>query len=354
MAEESGDKTEAATPRRRQEAREEGQVARSADLTAACLLIASMMLLRWFGPDLIASLRTVTERMLSADSLTNLAPYSAGADITWAVLLMARALAPLFLGLLVVAVGANIAQVGFYLNFDRLTPNFGSLNPLTNFARLFKGPGLVRFGMGLLKLLLVAAVAYSAVSERLPQIIMMQQFSFLQIFALSAGVLFNISIRIGVLLLVLALIDYGYQRFHLEQTLRMSKQDVKEEMRRMDGDPKIKQRRRQIAVQLATKKLKKDIPTADVVVTNPTEFAIALQYDAAAMNAPRVIAKGQDLMAKRIREIAIEAGVPILERKPLARALYKLVNVGQEIPEQFYSAVAESLTYIYKIRRVVK
>ena len=183
---------------------------------------------------------------------------------------------------------------------------------------------------------------------------MVQRLSHMQIYALSAGVIFSIAIRIGVLLLVLALIDYAYQRYHLEQQLKMSKQDVKEEMRRMEGDPKIKQRRRQLAVQMANKKLKKDVPTADVVVTNPTEFAVALKYDSATMHAPRVVAKGQDLMAKRIREIAIEHGIPILERKPLARALYKLVSVGQEIPAQFYSTVAEILAYVYDLTRKPK
>jgi flagellar biosynthetic protein FlhB len=128
-------------------------------------------------------------------------------------------------------------------------------------------------------------------------------------------------------------------------------------MRRMEGDPKIKQRRRQIAIQMAQRRLQRDVPTADVIVTNPTEFAVALKYDSATMHAPRVVAKGQDLMAKRIREIAIEHGIPIIERKPLARALFKLVEVGQEIPEQFYAAVAEILAYVYeltgKVRRPV-
>jgi flagellar biosynthetic protein FlhB len=129
----------------------------------------------------------------------------------------------------------------------------------------------------------------------------------------------------------------------------MTKQEVKDEMRRMDGDPKIKQRRRQLAQQMLKEQLKKDIPTADVIVTNPTHFAVALKYDPDAMHAPRVVAKGADFMAQRIRELAIAHGVPILERPPLARALYKLVQVGQEIPEQYYSAVAEILAYVYEL-----
>src|SRR5262249_4926161 len=149
---------------------------------------------------------------------------------------------------------------------------------------------------------------------------------------LGGEVLFSIGIRVGLVLLILAVLDYAWQRWELEKSLKMTKQEVKDELRNMEGDPKLKQRRRQVAMQIAQRKLKKDVPTADVVVTTPTEFAIALKYDSATMHAPRVIAKGQGLIAQRIREIAIEAGVPILERKPLARALYKLVEVGQEIP----------------------
>ncbi len=206
-----------------------------------------------------------------------------------------------------------------------------------------------RLALDILKILLLGAVGYSAIHDRLAQIVMVQQLAFMQIFLLGADVVYSIGVRIGIALLILAIIDYAYQRWQLEQELKMSKQEVKEEMRSMEGDPKIKQRRRQIAMQNATQKLKKEVPKADVVVTNPTEFAVALKYDQNSMQAPRVVAKGQGFMAQRIREIAIGAGVPILERKPLARALFKLVEVGQEIPEQFYSAVAEILAYVYEL-----
>jgi len=203
-------------------------------------------------------------------------------------------------------------------------------------------------------MLMVGLVGYSAVHGRIEQIISVQQLSFLQIFGLGAGIVFSIIVRVAVLLLVLAIIDYCWQRYRLEKQLKMTKQEVKEEMRRMEGDPKIKQRRRQIAIQMITQRFKKDVPTADVVVTNPTEFAVALKYDQTTMHAPRVIAKGQGYLAMKIREIAIAHGVPILERKPLARALYKLVDIGHEIPEQFYSAVAEILAYVYELSGKLK
>lgn len=177
---------------------------------------------------------------------------------------------------------------------------------------------------------------------------------YLEAFGLGASIVYSVGMRVALLLLVLAILDYGYQKFRNEQELKMTKQEIKEEMRRMEGDPKVKQRRRQVAMQLISKRLKRDVPTADVVVTNPTELAIALKYDGAEMRAPKVVAKGQGHMARRIREIAIEHGVPIVERRPLARAMYRMVEVGQEIPEEFYSAVAEILAYVYELTGKLK
>jgi len=225
---------------------------------------------------------------------------------------------------------------------------------MTGLERLLKRRGIVALAMGILKMTLVGLMAYSAIHSRIDLIVHVEQLTFLQAFGLAGQMIFDIGMRVGVLLLVLAVFDYLWQRRQLEQSLKMSKQEVKEEMRRMEGDPKVKQRRRQIANQLAHKRLKKTVPTADVVVTNPTEFAVALKYDSATMAAPRVVAKGQGLMAARIRELAVEAGIPILERKPLARALYKMVEVGQEIPEEFYSTVAEILAYVYELTGKVR
>ena len=350
MADEYGDKTEAPTPRRRLEAREQGNIARSPDLTAAVLLIGMLVLLKWYGPGLMLAMRTLIEHMLGESSMAQLDPAAIGPSLWLAAVAAGRALAPLFVGVVLIAIVVNLAQVGLFFNTKRLQPNFGGLNPLKGLGKLFgKQQTLMKLVMNLLKLTLVGFAAYSAVAGRIDEIVHVQDLEFLQIFGLGAEIVFAVGIRIGVVLLVLAIIDYVYQRYRVERELKMTKQEVKDEMRRMEGDPQIKARRRQIAIHTATQRLRKDVPTADVIVTNPTEFAIALKYDATAMHAPRVIAKGQGFMAARIREIAIAHGVPILERKPLARALFKLVEVGQEIPEQFYSAVAEILAYVYEL-----
>jgi flagellar biosynthetic protein FlhB len=165
----------------------------------------------------------------------------------------------------------------------------------------------------------------------------------------AAELAFTLGLRMAIALLILAIIDYVYQRWRNEQDLKMTKEEVREELKRMDGDPTLKRRRREIQMQMAIRRIKTAVPKADVIITNPTELAIAIQYDSDTMRAPKVVAKGADLMAKRIRELAIENGVPIVERKPLARALYQTVDVGQEIPGKFYKAVAEILAYVYEL-----
>ena len=350
MAEEFGEKTEAPTPRKRQEAREQGQIARSQDLSSAALLVGAMVLLKGFGDGVVAALRALMAQGLSPQTLAEGSPHAAVDPFRSPLVQVAKSMAPLLVGAALLVVAVNLAQVGWAFNPKRLQPNLGALNPLKGVGRLFgKGRSPVQAVMGAMKLCIIVAVAWTALDGRLAEVVMAQELGHLQILGLAASVLYSIALRVGVALLVLAILDYVWQRWRLEQQLRMSKQEVKEEMRRMEGDPKIKQRRRQIAMQIAHQRLKKDVPTADVIVTNPTEYAVALKYDKDAMHAPRVIAKGQGLMAKRIREIAIASGVPILERKPLARALFKLVEVGQEIPEQFYSAVAEILAYVYEV-----
>lgn len=349
MPEDMGDKTEAPTPRRRMEAREQGNIARSHDLTSAVLLLSMLLMLNWYGSGVVQALRGVMEGTLGAASLSDFNPTNAAQGLAGALMRVGRALAPIFAGTILVIVLVNLAQVGLNFNTKKLQPNLMALNPFKGVGKLFGGPGWMQMLFNLLKLLLVGWVAYTAVQGRIAEIALAQGLEFKQIFNLGATLVYSIGMRIGVVLLVLAILDYVYQKFRIEKELKMTKQEVKEEMRRMEGDPKIKQKRRQVALQMATQRLKKDVPTADVVVTNPTHFAVALKYDKDAMHAPRVVAKGQDYLALRIREIAVASGVPILERPPLARGLYHTVEVGHEIPEQFYAAVAEILAYVYEL-----
>jgi flagellar biosynthetic protein FlhB len=244
---------------------------------------------------------------------------------------------------------SNLLQVGFLMTGQPLRPNLNKINPLTGFSRVFNSRTLVQLVMNLLKLALVCFVAYVSVRGKWSAILLALEAAGGEQAVLLSQVVYGVGLRMALVLLVLALLDYGYQRLRHEKDLRMTKEEVKEEMRRMEGDPIIKQRRRRMQFAAAMQRIRKNVPTADVVVTNPTELAIAIKYDAESMRAPTVVAKGRGLLAQKIREIAIQHGVPIVEKKPLAQALYKTVEVGQEVPEQFYKAIAEILAYVYEL-----
>lgn len=350
MAEEDGDKTEAPTARRRQEAREEGQVAKSPDLVAALSMVTALVMLGWFGPKLSKAMETVMSRSFAAENFGDFNPAHVGTAIINGLVMVGVAAAPLVVSLIFVAVVGNILQVGFFFNPGKLAPNLEVLNPTRGISRILGGwQVLAQLGMNILKLVVVACVAYSAIHGKLGQIVASQQLTHTQAFSLAASLIYSVALRVAVTLLVLSIVDYAWRKYKHEQDLKMTKQEVKQEMKSMEGDPMLKQRRRQIGMKMARDRQKKSIPTADVVVTNPTEYAVALKYDPKTGNAPRVVAKGRGVIAAEIRRIAIENGVPILERPPLARALYRLVDVGHEIPEEFFSTVAEILAYVYEL-----
>jgi flagellar biosynthetic protein FlhB len=346
MQGERGERTEAPTPRRRQEAREHGQVARSQDLPAAVLLLGTVVALRALAPHILNTLVATYSTLLGSDAarpyeVVQLAPLvlKGVAMITLPVLL---------LGMVFVTV-ANLAQVGWLISAEPLRPDLNRLNPVKGLGRLFDAQAMVRLGLGIAKMGAVAGVAALTIWQVRRGIIHTLDLSAGPLLSTSGGIVYMLCLRLAVVLLVLAICDYGWQRWHHEQDLKMSREEIKEEFRRMEGDPMIKHRRRQVQQQLAMQRMRYDVPKADVVITNPTELAIAIRYDAETMDAPRVVAKGQGYMAEMIRRIAAEHGVPIVERRPLAQALYRAVEVGQEIPREFYGAIAEVLAYVYEI-----
>ena len=350
MADDAGDKTEAPTPKRRQEARDQGNIARSADIGPATLIITSMILLKAYGEGVVTALKMLLLDTFGEGAFTDFSGLNIGGRIVKNLVAVSLAAAPICIGMMLTGVVVNVLQVGFRFNSKKLQPNFKALNPVKGMGNLFgKKRGLVPVLMNFVKFTVIAVLAYQAVADRVLLIVSSQTIEFQQIFHLASGIIYSIAIRIGIVLLVLAILDYAYQWWKIEKDLKMTKQQVKDEMRSMDGDPQMKARRKQMAMDRLRKQVKANVPTADVIVTNPTHYAIALKYDAKSMHAPRVVAKGKGPLALHIREIAIAHGIPILERKPLARALYKMVEVGQEIPEQFYSTVAEILAYVWEL-----
>lgn len=347
---EGGDKTEAATPRRRQEARESGNIARSTDLNAAVILLVAILILYYLGMNVLGGMRLTLETMLSGDNTRNLTRTDDLSSTFYYLLRMiVGTLSPMLLGIAAVALVAAISQVGFLITFKPIQPNLSKLSPLKGLKNIGDGKAGMRLVMALAKTAVIVVLAMFVIHGDLPAILMMAELPAMSTFHVAAQMVYSLALKMAAALVILALLDYAYQRWQHERDMRMSKEEVKEEMRRMEGDPLVKQRRTRVARQLAMQRLNADVPRADVVVTNPTHFAVALRYDPQTMRAPRVIAKGADFMAMRIRQIAVANGVPMVERKELARGLYKSVDVGQEVPAEFYNTVAEILAYVYRL-----
>lgn len=347
MADEYGEKTEAPTPRRRSEARKKGQVARSQELSATVLMLTGLMGLLAIGPRLWRGLLGIMQFGLGADGLT------AVGDLPGVAAVMAvgafRSVGVLMLVLVVVATLVLYAQVGPLLTLAPLAPKLEKLNPLAGVKRMFSARTAVQLAVNLAKLVLVCAVAYGSVMGVADRVLLAATLEFPAVFGLAWELVFNLGVRLGLVLLVIALFDYAYQKYRHEKDLKMSRQEVKEELKRMDGDPVLKRRRREVQMQLALQRIRRDVPKADVVVANPTHYAVALRYDAEQMSAPKVVAKGADYLALRIRDVAAAAGVVIVERPVLARMLYAEVAVGREVPGKFFEAVAEILAYVYDL-----
>lgn len=350
MADNDFEKTEDPTPRRRQEAREEGNIARSTDLTAALTLLAAVLLLHVFGMRLLTSMRLSIETMLTAGLSDNpTRPDDVTGSMSYAVHMAVAGAAPFVLSLMAVTLLAAVGQVGFLFTGKPLVPRFSKLNPLEGAKRLVDARAAIRLLMSVGKVFIIIGVAAWVIADDLPAILLLTNLEIQQLLPAAGSLVFALSLKLAVLLLVLAIFDFAFQRWQRERDLRMSKHEVKEEMKRMEGDPMVKQRRSRVARQLALQRIGQQVPGADVVVTNPTHYAIALRYDSETMKAPKVIAKGADFLAMRIRQIAVANGVPLVERKELARALYRAVEPGDEVPPQFYSAVAEILAYVYRL-----
>ena len=341
-----GDKTEQPTPRRRQEAREEGQVPRSPDLTAAVALLAALVLLKLFGGGMYEQMLLLIRDMadLSDVSLDLLPNW---VERTWRT--AALILLPFLLLLLVLTAGGALAQTGLLFTPKKIMPKLENLSPMRGIKRLFSLDSVTRTGMGLLKMAFVGLVAYWTIQSRIQPVLGSATVEPAGILNMAADAMFALMLRLALVLLILGLLDYFYQRHKIEKQLRMSKQEVKDELKRMEGDPMIKARRRQTQAKMAMQRIGIDVPKSDVVVTNPTEYAVALRYREDSMNAPRVMAKGKDLIALRIRQMAQQNGVPVVQRPPLARGLYAACNVGDEVPPAYYRAVAEVLAFVYQL-----
>jgi flagellar biosynthetic protein FlhB len=351
MAESTGqEKTEAPTARRLREAREEGNVARSTDLTAALMLLAAIILLYMLSTRLFEAMAAVLHRLLgSVDAINPTRSDDLGPLMNYLLGLMGWTILPFLIAIAGVGMLVTAGQTGLMLSGKPLIPKFSKINPLSGVKRLVDARAAIRLVMSLGKVAIIAAVATIMIMSEIDAIAALPTMTIAAATSVAAHMTFMLALKLAALLVILALLDFAFQKYQHTKDMRMTKQEVKQEMKDMDGDPLMKQRRARVARQLAMQRMAQQVPQADVVITNPTHLSIALRYDSDNMRAPKVIAKGADFMAMRIRQIATANGIPLVERKPLARALYSSLEIGEEVPEEHYAAVAEILAYVYRL-----
>jgi flagellar biosynthetic protein FlhB len=343
------DRTEPATPRRRREERERGNIPRSADLSTAAVLLASVVALELLGPRLFRGLSGVTSGVLGrlggldGEGMDLAAAF--GAEVAAAGL----ALLPILMIIAAAAVAVNLAQSGFLFTGHLLAPDLSRLDPVQGARRLVSGRAAMRLLMGLLKLATVCGVVILTIWAGREQLFGLAAGPFEEVVPVGAAAAMSLALRAALALAALAVLDYAWQRWQYERDIRMTKQEVREELRRYEGDPKARERRRAVQKQIAMQEMVRRVPGAAVVVLDPASFAVALAYDRDRMEAPVVVANGGERLARRIHEAALEHGVPVVERPELARALGG-VEAGRAIPAGHYDAVAEVLAYAIRLR----
>ena len=344
------EKTEAPTPRRLADARAEGQVAKSPELAGAAVLLVGAWMLQGAGGRLIEELKLLLAASVTARPIDIPTGAWLRQLIVDDLLMIAPPMALLLATILVTGVSVNVGQTGLLWASKRIGFDFKRISFFNGLKRMFSTQGLVELAKNLFKLLVVGLVGYSFLKARAMDVLLLGQMDLNSALQSWAGLGMALAIRVGAAYLTLALIDYSYQRWQLMKTLRMTKEEVKEDYKRSEGDPFIRSRIRAQQRRMARMRMMHKVPQADVIITNPTHLAIAVQYNAEAMNAPTVLAKGADRVAERIKELARQHHIPIVENVPVARALYRNVDIDREIPPELYVALAEVLAYVYRMR----
>ncbi|PKM79327.1 MAG: flagellar biosynthesis protein FlhB [Firmicutes bacterium HGW-Firmicutes-13] len=345
------DKTEEATPRRKEEARKKGQVTRSNELNAAVNLM-SLLILFMFCSDFIFERSFLMVRNFYADFLTM--PVKEG-QITGLLLRFMGEffiiMAPIFGTALVAGLAVNYFQVGFIASSDTLQMKFERLNPLEGFKRIMSRKALVELLKGIFKICVIGYLTYSFILGEIENLLEILYLGVDGSFAVISSLIISLGMRVGLVFICLAVLDYIYQRYEFQKSLKMSKQEVKEEYRQMEGDPQLKAKIKEKQRQVIMNRMMQEVPRSTVVITNPTELAVALKYNQDEHQAPVVAAKGAGFIAQKIKETAGKNNVPIIENKPVARMLYSQAEIGEEIPVELYQAVAEILAVVLKLKK---
>jgi flagellar biosynthetic protein FlhB len=350
MAEDLGEKTEDPTPKRRSEARKNGDVARSQEVGAAVILIAALLVLLVFGGALASGMASVMQRTLAPDVVGRaITTDGQGPPIAYSFGQTIRMLAPIMLLLAGAAIASQVGQVGLLFTLKPLQPKLSRLDPIRGAKKFIDAKKLMKGALDVVKLTAIFVIVATVCLARMPMIAALPKLTMEGAIVVIGRILLEVALWLLLVMVLIAVIDFAFQRWRHKEQLKMTKQEVKDERKSSEGDPEVKRRRFGLYQKLVLQQLQSAVPRADVIVTNPTHFAVALAYDSSRMGAPRVVAKGADHLAVRIRLLAASHGVPIIERPPLARGLYYGVDVGREVPVEHYEAVAEVLAYVYRL-----
>lgn len=352
MADNFQEKTEQPTPKRLQEARKKGDVAKSMEVNSAFSLMFGLMLLYIFSNLFYRQFIRIFTGILNGGYMTELTPENIQQFLLGGISTIGAVTFLFMLGLMVVGIIASLIQVGFMFTWEPVLPKFEKLNPVKGLKKIILSKRtLEELIKNLVKLAVILFIAYRAVADYKDEFIPLMDQGVGQIMHFTFAAALKVSFKIALVFLVIAGADYAFQKYEHIRNLKMTKQEIKEETKNTEGDPQIKSRIRTLQFQMARQRMMQEVPKADVVITNPTHYAVALKYEQGKMGAPKVVAKGQNNLALKIREIAREHAVPIVEDPPLAQALYKSVDLDQEVPMQFFQAVAEVLAYVYKLKK---
>ncbi|MDK2847403.1 MAG: flagellar biosynthesis protein FlhB [Desulfuromonadales bacterium] len=350
MADSDQERTEQATAKRRNEFREKGQVAQSKEIHTAAIMSGTLLLWTFYAPVFWRSLENILGQIWTIAGSFEVTRLSVIMLLSRLGQEMALLLAPILLTTLVVGILSSYLQIGWIFSTKSLTPDFTKINPVTGLGRLFSKRSIIEVVKSSLKVLLVGIIAYKVVVAEFGHALDLVDMDVKDSVRFLASMAGRIMLRTCGVMILLGVLDFLYVRWEMEEKMKMTKQEQKEEHKESEGDPQIKSRIRSLQMQAARRRMMAEVPKADVVITNPTHLSIALAYDRSRMNAPQIVAKGADAVAMRIREIAREHKVPQVENKPVARALYK-IDIGKEVPEEMFQAVAEILAYVYGLKR---
>lgn len=345
-----GERTEEATQQRREDYRKRGQIAQTRELSSVLLLFSSVLIIAVMSQFFLQQINELFYLSFGDQLVANIREGHTNSIATFAVTRMAYIILPIMGVYWVVGLASSVLQVGFVYNEEAMQVRWERLDPVAGFKKMFSLRAILEGLKAIVKVSVILGLSYLLLRDHINTLPHLMSFSIAQILQFLGSLTIRLLSGVGFFMLCLAGADYFYQRWDMEKEMRMTKQEIKEEHKSREGDPMIRARIKRIQREMASKRMMGEVPKADVIVTNPTHIAVALKYDDT-MVAPTVIAMGADNIAAKIRELAKEFNIPIVENKPLARAIFKTMKIGQQIPRELYTAIAEVLSYVYRLRK---